>query len=59
MYIIAKEYVDYLIDNIIKLDHEHKLRVHEFEENFRILDDATQSAIENVDNEETIVGDEE
>ena len=50
MYITAKEYVDYLIDNIMKLNHEHNLRVHEFEENFSILDVATQSAIEMLEN---------
>ena len=46
MYINAKEYVDYLIDNIMTLNQEHNNRVQKFEEAFRILDDATQSAIE-------------
>ena len=56
MYINAKEYVDYLIDNITKLEHEHNLRVHEFEEKFRILDDATQSAIEMLENYANLTG---
>ena len=56
MYITAKEYVDYLIDNIIKLDHEHNLHVHKFEEAFRILDDATQSAIEMLENYANLTG---
>ena len=56
MYINAKEYVDYLIDNIIKLDHEHNLRVQEFEEGFRILDVATQSAIEMLENYANLTG---
>ena len=56
MYINAKEYVDYLIDNIIKLDHEHNLHVQKFEEAFRILDDATQSAIEMLENYANLTG---
>ena len=56
MYITAKEYVDYLIDNIMKLNHEHNLLVHEFEEKFKILDDATQSAIEMLENYANLTG---
>lgn len=56
MYITTKEYVDYLIDNIVTLNQEHNNRVHEFEERFRILDVATQSAIEMLENYANLTG---
>lgn len=46
MYITAKEYVDYLIDNIMLLNQEHNTRVHEFEERFRILEAEVLSTAE-------------
>lgn len=46
MYIAAKEYVDYLIDNIMLLNQEHNTRVHEFEERFRILEAEVLSTAE-------------
>lgn len=56
MHITTKEYVDYLIDNIVTLNQEHISRVHKFEEAFRILDDATQSAIEMLENYANLTG---
>lgn len=50
MYITTKEYIDYLINNIVTLNQEHNSRVHEFEERFRILDVDTQSSIEMIEN---------
>lgn len=46
MYITTKEYVDYLIDNIMLLNQEHITRVHEFEERFRILEAEVLSTAE-------------
>lgn len=56
MYITTKEYVDYLINNIATLNQEHNNRVYKFEEEFRILDDATQSAIETLENYANLTG---
>lgn len=56
MYITTKEYVDYLINNIATLNQEHNNRVYKFEEAFRILDDATQSAIEMLENYANLTG---
>lgn len=49
MYINAKDYVDYLIDNIMLLNQEYITRVHEFEERFRILEAEVQSTVEAFD----------
>ena len=56
MYITTKEYVDYLINNIATLNQEYNNRVYKFEEAFRILDDATQSAIEMLENYANLTG---
>lgn len=56
MYITTEEYVDYLIDNITAMNQEHNDRVHEFKERFRILDVATQSAIEMLENYANLTG---
>ena len=56
MYITAKDYVDYLINNIKLLNQKHNERELEFEERFRILDVATQSAIEMLENYANLTG---
>ena len=56
MYITTKEYVDYLINNIATLNQEYNNRVYKPEEAFRILDDATQSAIEMLENYANLTG---
>lgn len=56
MHITTKEYVDYLINNIATLNQEHHNHVHKFEEAFRILDVATQSAIEMLENYANLTG---
>ena len=56
MYITTKEYVDYLINNIATLNQEYNNRVYKLEEAFRILDDATQSAIEMLENYANLTG---